>query len=705
MPPMKRRDFLKTPGYFVAAATLGGTAACGGSDNDTPDAGPARMFMFPQGVASGDPRDTSVVLWTRVESDINADASVDVTVQVSDAMDFGALVLETTLTVGTESDHTLRLLVTDLAPATRYYYRFLAGDAQSEVGRTLTAPPSDDTANVNLAWVSCQDYASGVFSAYRQMIIDDEARPASEQIQFVLHLGDFIYETIAQGFQGAIDDQFQPIEVIDRDDVPRRVDTFPSGGGQAGDTSYAATLDDYRHLYKQFLRDPDLRAARARWPFIQTWDDHEFSNDSWQTQGTYLDENSLNEPYQTRKVACHQAWFEYIPTNLSDAVGVEGVANAARDFVPTQVTDTPYSEVDDNNLITEANNVAALASMTIYRSLRYGQNIELVITDERSYRSDHPIPEEQTESLVFFHPRNAVPLEMVDIYDAGREANGGNPPDTVVQGMFQNPRKDSPPGTMLGAAQKAWWKQTMQQSDATWKLWGNSVPLIRILAKVTQPSLLLVDRVSGSDTWDGYNYERTELMTFLRDSGIDNVIVLTGDIHAHVVGQVVDDYTAPAPTPVAAEFSTAGISSNSLFSFYESAARALGDVRSLVTYDATPLGGDTTFTNNLNVLFLHGESGASAAAQTHSIPSIEAASDPDANPHLRFIDSDAQGYGLLTVTPNEVTATMVSINRPIVDNGDAGPGIKGTATFTVQRDNPGSLSEPTFAGEVPFPFA
>ena len=106
------------------------------------------------------------------------------------------------LEVGPESDHTLRLLVTDLAPATFYYYRFTAGTASSIVGRTLTAPASGDSAPVNLAWVSCQHYAAGVHSGYRQLIIDDTARAPGDRIQFILHLGDFIYETPVAGLSG-----------------------------------------------------------------------------------------------------------------------------------------------------------------------------------------------------------------------------------------------------------------------------------------------------------------------------------------------------------------------------------------------------------------------------------------------------------------------------------------------------------------------
>lgn len=106
----------------------------------------------------------------------------------------------------------------------------------------------------------------------------------------MLHLGDFIYEALVYGHA-------------------RRIDGLPSGGGTPPEWAggvYALTLEDYRFLYKTYLRDPDLQATRARWPFINTWDDHEFSDDCWQSVSTYT-----NQPLaaQRRRVAANQAWF------------------------------------------------------------------------------------------------------------------------------------------------------------------------------------------------------------------------------------------------------------------------------------------------------------------------------------------------------------------------------------------------------------
>ena len=698
---MKRRDFLKTPGYFIAAASLAKFAGTG-CDNELESA-----ILFPQGVASGDPRSSSVVLWTRVARSDNNSTPIDVIVQVSDADDFVELVLEEKVTVTADSDHTLRMVVTELSPATTYFYRFIADGTTSRTGQTLTAPPADDMAPVRLAWVSCQDFSAGFYGAYREIIKEDESRPADQKIQFIVHLGDFIYETAKDGFQTAIDQDFKPVALIDRDGNPRELKPFPSLGGSSGGTgTFAQTVDDYRHLYKSFLSDPDLQDARARWPFIVTWDDHEFTNDAWQTQANYKNAgkpgDSLDEPSQKRKLAANQAWFEYIPAQLTGASGVAGVTQKAADFKAATVEDTMYSAVDADNQVSETNNRAAIDSMTIYRSFRYGKHVELVITDQRSYRSDHPIPEDLVQGLLFFDPRNVMPFEMVDIFDKGMTANGGNPPDVVIG--TPNPRKASPPGTMLGPQQKAWWKETMQKSDATWKIWGNEVPMMRFIIDNGTSGPLVYDRIMNTDAWDGYNTERKELMSFLRTNNINNVVVITGDIHANLAGLVMDDYDAvdPAtPQPAAVELCAAGIATNSLFSFFEDATRSLdGSLRTLVTYDASAMS-SSPFTENVNVLLLHGLDAAVEAAATHSLPAILAKKDPTINPHLRYVDTNAQGFGLLTVAADQVTARLVTINRPIEDD-PAGPGILRSASFTITKDQT-ELAEPTITGSKPFP--
>jgi alkaline phosphatase D len=706
---MKRRDFLHVTGFFVISASTIGAGGCGdddqppGGDDAGPDGGGGPVFAFPQGVASGDPRPSSVVLWTRATRIVADGEAIEVTVEVATDDAFTDVVAQETVSATAASDHTLRVLVTDLDPATTYFYRFTAG-TDTIGGRTRTAPAIDADVEVHFAWVSCQDFVAGNHSAYRQLIADDEARPAAEQIQFIVHLGDFIYETIDDGFQAALDDNFEPIDIVNADGTPRVLAPFPSGAN-----AHAETLADYRHLYKQFLTDPDLRAARARWPFIQTWDDHEFTNDAWQSQANYDNDDSTDEPAQVRKVASNQAWFEYVPAQLSGITGLP-VESEASDFEPADVSDAAFTAPNADNFVDEENNAAAVASLTIYRSFRFGQHMDLVITDQRSYRSDHAIPEEISDgNPVFFDPRNAVPIEMVNVMDAGATANGGNPPAEVLG--EDNPRIASPPGTMLGAAQKAWWKETMSASDATWKFWGNEVSLMRMLVKSDPndfgvPSLI-VPRVLNADAWDGYPTERRELLSYLASEEITNVVSIAGDIHAHFAGVLLDDYDGADPTPVGVELVAAGISSNSLFSFFEDATRGLGipALREIITYDGTPDRG--AFVENMNLLVMRGALAAATMADTNDLTMALADSDPAINTHMRYADTNSQGYGTCVVRAGEIEAQLVTIERPIERPDGTPPGIKRVASFTVpavKAVGATTMDTPTFTGDPPFPF-
>jgi alkaline phosphatase D len=721
---MRRREFLERTGWFVVAASTVGLTGCS-DDNpkpptgDAPDPEAKGTYSFPQGLASGDPRDRSVVLWTRAVRNTD-DMPVTVHVEIATDDSFATVVVDRLIGATSASDHTVRVVVTNLAPDTAYHYRFTAG-SDSITGRTRTAPDADADAQINLAWVSCQDYSAGHFGAYAQMIADDDARGDKDKIFAVVHLGDMIYETASSDFQTAINENFEAIALKNRDGSDRGVTSFPNGGTRAG-AKFAKTVDDYRSLYKAFLSDPDIQAARAKWPFICVWDDHEFTDDCWQSQANYDTTSSFDEGDQTRRVAASQAWFEFIPVQLTGAPGVPGVKSKAKDFAKVTVKDALFDSLDADNFSDEPNNVAAVGAITIYRSFRFGKHVELVMTDERSYRSDHAIPEDLVSSAVgkqvFSAPRNALPMDMVNTLDAGNTANDGDPPLTVLPNpmggadLFQNVRIKTPPGTMLGAAQKQWWKDTMQGSDATWKLWGNEVSLMRMRITKLAPNLPF-DLIISGDAWDGYATERNELMAFLKDEEITNVVVLSGDIHASFAGVVKDNFDA-APVdqkPVAVELVAAGIASNSLFSFFEFATRlpnpptqASVARRSLIVVDDSG-NGKSKFTENLNLALRHGTLAAGTFAATKSLVAAAGAFDPNANPHLQYVDTNAQGYGYIKVGEKQVDATIVTINRPITTPTAAAPtpGIKRTASFVVTAEDPTVLDGPTFTGTKPFP--
>jgi phosphodiesterase/alkaline phosphatase D-like protein len=148
--------------------------------------------LYPQGVASGDPRQDSVILWTRRPGG----GGVALDVEIAEDEAFSQIVARASAMAEAASDWTVRVLVGGLKPAREYWYRFVDAEGGSRVGRTVTAPSNADKRPVQFAFVSCQDITQGAQNAYRRMIWEDERAKAGDRLGFVLHLGDFIYEIV-----------------------------------------------------------------------------------------------------------------------------------------------------------------------------------------------------------------------------------------------------------------------------------------------------------------------------------------------------------------------------------------------------------------------------------------------------------------------------------------------------------------------------
>jgi len=672
--PLSRRRLLR--GLLATGGVTLVTAGVAGLPRFRPAAAADGAFRFPQGLASADPTPDGVILWTRVEAATGASpaGSIPLTLQVAETPDFATVVVEKTVEALPTFDHTVRAAVDGLQPDRVYHYRFLAPDGSRPefAGRTRTAPTADSGRTARFAFVSCQSYEDGYYGAYRTLINRDRA---GEAIDFVLHLGDQIYETVGYG-------------------RVRNAGPLPSGGRPIRETTegkgpvQADSLADYRHIYRTFLSDPDYRQARALFPFVSIWDDHEFSNDSWQSVTTYTPEG---RSAARLKVASNQAWFEYIPARL------------AADFRPVQVSDG--SAAADT---ADPDNAAAIGSLTIWRSLRWGRHLDLVLTDTRSYRSDHAVPD--TLALAVANTQTYfLPQPLVRLLDAGRAANDGNPPAELTLGerRVPNPRKDAEPGTLLGAEQKAWVKRTLKDSTATWKIWANSVPLMPLRLDLQKVDPKGVETVLTADSWDGYQHERNELAGFLKAEGIVNVVSLSGDHHQHFGGLVHDDHDAPAPAPVAVEFSVTGVSSTPVFLAAAHYMKPDNPLYPLVTFDGALIGRAAgSKVENLNLSFLGGTRAAATMARTGDRVLADQARDAAHNPHLRYCDTNANGFGLVTASAEGLRVDLVTTARPVTDFGASGAPVLRTARFDVapwDRGTGPTLPPPVVEGEKPFP--
>ena len=186
---LNRRDFIKT------AAALGASLAWGGAARASRVRWREARSLYPEGVASGDPDPHSVILWTR--RPFHDTQRHVLTVEVAEDEAFRRVVAQASAPVLAASDWTSRVLVGGLEPARVYWYRFTDSDGNgSRIGRTITAPTADDPRPVNFAFVSCQDLNEGKLNAYRRMIFEDKRAGPADRLDFVLHLGDFIYEVV-----------------------------------------------------------------------------------------------------------------------------------------------------------------------------------------------------------------------------------------------------------------------------------------------------------------------------------------------------------------------------------------------------------------------------------------------------------------------------------------------------------------------------
>ncbi|MEV0171111.1 alkaline phosphatase D family protein [Streptomyces sp. NPDC050803] len=284
-----RRRFLTLTGAAAALAFSVNLPTAGTAAADELDPAQLTDDPFTLGVASGDPHPDSVLLWTRLApAPHQPDGGLPaerVGVRWELALDdrFRSVVRRGETTAHPEFHHTVHVQVDHLAPGQVYYYRFRAGSWVSPAGRTRTAPPVHSrTSALTFALASCQRYDQGYWTAYRHL--------AEEDVDVVVHLGDYLYEYAVNSAAGAR--------------------SYPAGTLPDLFNHETVTLEDYRLRYALYKSDPDLRAAHAAHPFVVTWDDHE-------TENNYAGDTPENtvppEEFLLRRAAAYRAYWENMP--------------------------------------------------------------------------------------------------------------------------------------------------------------------------------------------------------------------------------------------------------------------------------------------------------------------------------------------------------------------------------------------------------
>jgi len=620
-----------------------------------------RRELFPEGVASGDPDSHSVLLWTR-RAPLDPPAK-RLTVEVAEDKEFRRVVATQAVPIAEDADWTCRVLVGGLQPAHEYWYRFTdANGFGSRTGRTLTAPEEQDPRPVRFAFVSCQNANFGAQNAYRRMIYEDERAAEQEQLGFVLHLGDFIYELVWYPEDRATYYDRKVREIV-RYEHGEKIENF----------HIPTTVGDYRAIYRNYLHDPDLQDARARFPFVPMWDNHEYSWLGWQGFQVF---DGKTRPAQTRKVAANQAFFEYQPARLARPNG-----GSLERFDGPRVVDAQVTRFDEHGLGQEPNNLAAIRSLTGYRALRWGRNLELIITDERSYRSEDPGNRDEAGKLYNKDFAQFTPEEVMEVLDGGRACNGGDPPATIRYGEVEIPnfRKTEPPQTMLGAEQKAWFLEKLRSSKGTWKIWGSTTSTLEMRA---DPQHLPADltkpwpgkgyaAVSSGDMADFY-LEKGEIYDFVRAHGITGFATVAGDRHSFWAGLAAKALPPKPFEPVGVAFVTGSISAPGIIEAFEHSFPKDDPLRPLFVGQGLK---DDKPQPTMNMLARHGVRSCLEYAKSGDVTKARQLSDPNLSPHLSFVDMGGHGYAVVQAAPDALETEFVCIPRPIErsERADGGP--------------------------------
>ncbi|WP_330177412.1 alkaline phosphatase D family protein [Streptomyces sp. NBC_01498] len=452
---LDRRRFLTRAGAAAVLAFSANLPAAGAATARRLDPREITEDPFTLGVASGDPLPATALIWTRLAPEpYTADSGlpagrIEVEWEVAHDERFARVVARGTAIAHPEYHHSVRVEVPGLSAGRFYFYRFRAGAWISPVGRTRTAPAAGAPAGrLRFATLSCQAYYHGYFTAYRHL--------AAEDLDVVVHLGDYLYEypVAADGGSRKYTDRVLPAHY----------------------NSETLTLEDYRLRYGLYKSDPDLMAAHAAHPFVVTWDDHE-------TENNYADETPENdvppEEFLLRRAAAYRAYWENQPLRAP------------------QRPEGP--------------------DMRLYRRLHFGRLAQFDILDTRQYRSN--------------------------------QVQGAN-------WQVPGPESKDPARTMTGATQERWLLDGWKDSDATWNLLAQQVTFAQ-RRDVPRPDFKL-----SMDAWDGYTASRQRVLDGAETAGVDNLMVLTGDVHVGYGFDLKKDFDDPGSATVGTEIATTSVSSD-----------------------------------------------------------------------------------------------------------------------------------------------
>jgi alkaline phosphatase D len=525
-------------------AAFAGTAAACAPTRATAYEGVAR---FAHGVASGDPRHTSVIIWTRISPEKAGAAPVRWIVATDEKL--RRVVASGEVTTDETRDYTVKIDVEGLQPGRVYRYGFVVGKERSPVGTAKTLP-EPGVRQVRFVVASCSNYPFGYFNAYRSIA-------ATPDLDVVLHVGDYIYEYGREGYGGEAGTKL---------------------GRSVEPAHEIVTLADYRTRFAQWRSDPDLQAAHAAAPWITIWDDHETTNDSWQKGAQNHQPNEGD--WEVRKRAAIQAYYEWMP--IRDPVAGRPLEAINRSF---QYGDLVSLVMLETRLLSRA------------EQLDYNRDLppatttwDLAAKPPKPVANGAPVPAQSVVKPTPFDMSSGAPVPILD-WAKAQAIDPAKPPPGVMflPDIAAFRAKLADPGRqMLGAPQEQWLAGELAKSSAAktaWRVIGNQVIMSRIdapdLSVMPEETIASIEKGFKSirkyvaltkfglpmnlDAWDGYPAQRDRVLgLFARSS--PNTIVVTGDTHAAWANEL---QAKPGGPRVGVEFGATSITSPSFAEIFK----------------------------------------------------------------------------------------------------------------------------------------
>lgn len=468
---ISRRELIQKSLFGFGALSL--PVAFTGCNDGSDEEGSETQADFLHGVASGDPLQDRVILWTRL-TPLVLNARLRVTWEIATDDQFKQNLKTGTVETTKTDDFTVKVDATGLQAGTTYFYRFRFGSKVSPVGQTKTLPVT--TNKVSFAVCSCSNYPAGYFYVYREM--------AKQNVDVVIHLGDYIYEYGADGYA--------------TEDAAKLGRTLPSDNNKE-----IIKLDDYRKRYALYRQDKDLQTVHQRHPFIVVWDDHELANDTWR-EGA--ENHQSNEgPFLERKLAALQAYFEWMPirpVSNTDHLNIYRQFNFGS-LVQLTMLDTRIIARDKQLEYTDYMIASGLDAQKFQADLTdpkrtlmgYTQRDWLVDKLKQSTATWNVIGQQVLMSKMW------IPAEL--LASLGQITSGGTSPDTLAKMNAQ-------------ITELVTLKLRLEQGD----------PTLTVQEKARVTTLVPYNL----DAWDGYYAEREFLYTKLAELN-KKIIVLAGDTH------------------------------------------------------------------------------------------------------------------------------------------------------------------------------